>query len=197
MRSSLPWRSDRQERLSDLRERRANGSGGALSLRCARPFRPISAPTAFGSVQARGLSAPGILTKDNAFCGQRAGRGDGRARRDGLLPLRLLPLLVGRTGERLHAVEPESGGGHGRRRDLALRQDAAQPAQRRTEVRRPPDDQSSPDRPRRCLRGNHPDAPFTARRRQLRRDRAAHARRPAQATDFPAELGGSGRPSPE
>src|SRR5579859_3901235 len=50
-----------------------------------------------------------------------------RARGDGLLSLRVLPQLVGRAGERLHALESRGGRGHARRRQHRhVQQDAKQ-----------------------------------------------------------------------
>ena len=59
------------------------------------------------------------------FCGAVERRGDRRARGDGLLPLQLLPLLVGGPGQCLHAVEArERQGDRGAEHHRRLREDA-------------------------------------------------------------------------
>src|SRR5436853_3747681 len=67
---------------------------------------------------------------------------------DGLLSLRVVPLVIGRAGQRLQPVEAGGGspqGGRGTRRDVP--EDQAQPASILHQVRRPPDDQPSATRP--------------------------------------------------
>ena len=78
------------------------------------------------------------------FLRDRSNRSLRQARRHGLLPLPIVPFVVGRSGQRIHALEARRGADHGRcRAGRHVQQDAGQRAAILQEMRRSPDDQSS------------------------------------------------------
>ena len=108
---------------------------------------------------------------------RRSGRGLGRTRRHGVLPLPIMPFVVGRTCERLHALETRCRAHHSRRRACRhVPEDAREPAAILQEMRGPLDDQSSSAGIGRCVFGHAADAEIQAGpARQLCRDGSTDA----------------------
>ena len=96
----------------------------------------------------------------------------------------------GGPGERLQPLEAGGRADHsGGRACRDVPEDRAQPAQVLHQVRRPPDDQSSALGLVDVFAATIPTLDLHARRsRQLRRDGAAHAGRPAQAQGLPSRV---------
>ncbi|CAA9285635.1 MAG: hypothetical protein AVDCRST_MAG27-4453, partial [uncultured Craurococcus sp.] len=123
----------------------------------------------------------GLLLRRRRAAGERGAAGHG------LLPLPVLPVLVGRAGECLQHLGAGGGrGGEGGGACRDLRQDGDEPPAVLPALRRPPDGAAPAARRNRRLRRHPAGAALrAAAARELRRDGAADAGRPAEAPRLP------------
>ena len=152
----------------------------AVRLRLTLAAPPATAHTG-------GLTGGRYDASRKVFLRRRRDRSGRRARGDGLLPLRILPVVVGEPDQRLHPLEARVGEGDQRRRQYRdLRQDGDERAQVLQDLRRPHHGQPPHFRPRRHLRRDDSRPRLQAdAASQLSGDRPARSRRPAEVQGFP------------
>ncbi len=129
------------------------------------------------------------------FCGAVEIEVTGSAGGDGILPLQFVPLVVCGSRERFHLVEARECEGHqGRRVHRTLQQDATEHPAVLHQVRWPPHEQSSADRPDRRLCSDHPQSCRSAPGVHVNYAETVLPMKDGlpKLKDFPAELGGSG-----
>src|SRR5215471_14617094 len=86
----------------------------------------------------------GTVVSGQLLLRRRGSRSVGTAERDGLLPLPIVPILVGGAGERIHAVATSGGeSGQGRATHRHLPQDLVEPSAVLPAMRRPSHDAPS------------------------------------------------------